>query len=143
MDLEQAGREDRGAGWPSLALTAGAGLSLAALVLAKAVGPPYLDLSSLNPFVAVFAVTAFAFLFAVPFTANRRLGRSHPERAESWEPAMLVWGAVALGIFVLAALLVVPGDFSGAASLADAAGLIALIEAGLVLLVLGAWVLAG
>jgi hypothetical protein len=143
VDVEQAGQEEPVASWPSIAVAAGAGLSFAALVLAKVAGPPYLDLSSLNPFLALFAATAFGALFAVPFAANRILGRARPERAESWEPAMLVWGGVALALFAISALLILPGEFSGAASLADAAGLLVLIESGLVLLVLGAWVLAG
>jgi hypothetical protein len=137
------GQEEPVAPLPAAAVAGAAGLSLAALALAAATGPPYLGLSSLNPFVAVFAVTAFAALFAVPFAANRLLVRADPERAEGWEPAMLVWGGVALVLLLISALLVLPGDFSASRSLADAAGGILLVESGLVLLVLGAWLLAG
>jgi hypothetical protein len=143
VDLRSVGQEERGAPPAVAALLAGVGLSAACLVLAALVGPPYLDLSSLNPFVAAFAATAFAALFAVPFAANRLLVRARPERAESWEPAMLVWGGVALALLLLSALLVFPGELSAAESLADAAGLVVLIESGLVVLVLVGWLLAG
>jgi len=143
VDAERAGQEEAGAPLPVAALVVAGGLSAASLVLAALVGPPYLDLSELNPFVAVFAVASFATLFAVPFAANRLLVGSRPERAESWEPAMLVWGGVALALLALTALVVLPGELSAADSLADAAALIVLIEAVLVLVVLGAWLLAG
>lgn len=137
------GQQEPLASWPQAAVAGGAALSVAALALARILGPPYLDLGSLNPFIGVFAISFFAALFAVPFAANGRLQRSHPERAESWEPAMLIWGAIALALMAASALLVVPGGFSGSQSLADAAAVLALIEAGLVVLVLAAWVLAG
>jgi hypothetical protein len=137
------GQEEAGAPTAVAALVAAVGLSVASLVLAAVIGPPYLDLSSLNPFVALFAATAFGALFAVPFTANRLLVRARPDRAEGWEQAMLIWGAVALALLLLATLLVLPGEFAASDSLADAAGLVVLIESGLVLVVLGGWVLAG
>lgn len=143
MDFDRAGQEEPVAPLPVAALVAGAALSAACLILAAALGPPYLDLSSLNAFMAAFAVLAFGTLFAVPFGANRLLVNADPHRAEAWEAAMLVWGGVATALFAVSALLVFPGEFSAADSLADAAGLILLIESGLVLLVLGAWLLAG
>jgi hypothetical protein len=143
VDPQRAGREEPVASWPVLALAAGTGLGVAALVLAAAVGPPYLDLSSLNPFVAVFAGAAFGALFAVPFAANRLLGRARPERAESWEAAMLIWGAGALVLLVISCLMVLPGELSASRSLVDAAALVLLVESVLVVLVLAAWILAG
>lgn len=131
------------AAWPTAALAACTALSIVALILAAAAGGPYLDLSSLNPWVAVFAVTAFGALFAVPFAANRQLVVARPEHAERWEGAMLVWGAVAAAALLLAGLLVFPGDFSPGGSLADAAGLILLIEAGMVVGALGVWLVSG
>jgi hypothetical protein len=142
VDATRAGQEEPVAPLPAAAVGIGTGLSVAALALAGAIGPPYLDLSSLNPFIGAFAVTAFAALFAVPFAANRRLVQSNPERAESWERAMVAWGAVALTLLLLAALVAIPGGFSPADSLVDAAAAILLAESGLVLLVLGAWVLS-
>ena len=129
--------------WPTAALAACTALSILSLILAAAAGSPYLDLSSLNPWVAVFAVTAFGALFAVPFAANRLLVIARPERAERWEGAMLVWGAVAAAVLLVACLLVFPGEFSPGSSLADAAGLVLLIEAGMVVAALGVWLVSG
>jgi hypothetical protein len=70
-------------------------VSAGALAAAAVAGGPYLDLDSLSPWLAVFAVTLFGALFAVPFAANRALAASHPERDEAWEGAMLAWGLVA------------------------------------------------
>ncbi len=131
------------AAWPAAAMAGCAALSIVALLLAAAAGGPYLDLSSLNPWVAVFSVTAFGALFAVPFAANRLLVMARPERAEAWEGAMVAWGAVATAVLVVAGLIVFSGDFSPGASLADAAGLVLLVEAGMVVAALGVWLLSG
>lgn len=128
---------------PMLALVAATGLAIAALILAAVKGAPYLDLSSLNGWLAMFAAAAFAALFAVPFAAERALRAARPGTAERWEPAMLVWGGVALAALLLGALLIAAGGFSPADSLADAAGLLIVIEAGLVVLTLGVWMLSG
>jgi hypothetical protein len=129
--------------WPTIALAGGLGLAAVSVLLAAFAGPPYLSLSSLSPWIAVFAVTAFAALFAVPFAANRLIVAADPSRAEAWERAMLVWGAVALATLGLGAAMIAAGGFSPARSLDDAVGLLLAIEAGLVLLVLLAWMLAG
>ena len=80
---------------PTLALVASTAVAVVSLVLAGLTGGPYLDFSSLNPWVAVFAVAAFAALISVSFAVERLLKAAHPERAEHWERAMLIWGAVA------------------------------------------------
>ena len=104
----------------------------ASLILAGLAGGPYLDLSDLNFWVAVFAVAVFAALFSVPFAVERLLKAAHPERAEYWERAMLIWGAVATAVLLLGGLLIVAGGFSPGDSLADAAGLLLVIDAGLI-----------
>jgi hypothetical protein len=129
--------------WPPIALAGGLALAAVSVLLAAIAGPPYLSLSSLSPWIAVFAATAFAALFAVPFAANRLIVATDPSRAEAWERAMLVWGAVALATLGLGAAMIAAGGFSPANSLDDAVGLLLAIEAGLVLLVLLAWMLAG
>jgi hypothetical protein len=128
---------------PTLALLASSAVALVALLLAALTGGPYLDLSSLNPWVAAFAVAAFAALFSVPFAVERLLKAAHPERAEYWERAMLLWGAVATAALVLGGVLIAPGGFSPGASLADAIGLLIAIEAGMVVVTLLAWLLSG
>jgi hypothetical protein len=136
-------REDPAPSGPILALVAGAGIAVVSLVLAGLAGGPYLDLSELNPWVAVFAVATFAALFSVPFAVERMLKAAHPERAEYWERAMLIWGAVATAVLLLGGLLIVAGGFSPGDSLADAAGLLLVIDAGMIVISLLAWLLAG
>jgi hypothetical protein len=66
-----------------------------------------------------------------------------PTRAEGWERAMLLWGATALVALGLGAAMIALGGFTPARSLDDAIGLLLVIEAGMVVLVLLAWILAG
>jgi hypothetical protein len=129
--------------WPLLALAGGLAVAAISVLLAAVDGPPYLSLSSLSPWIAVFAAAAFVALFAVPFAANRLIVAADPRRAEGWERAMLVWGAVALLALGLGAAMIALGGFSPARSLDDAVGLLLVIEAGMVVLVLLGWVLAG
>jgi hypothetical protein len=129
--------------WPLIALAGGLGLAAISVLVAAVDGPPYLSLSSLSPWIALFAATAFAALFAVPFAANRLIVAADPSRAEAWERAMLLWGAVALVTLGLGATMIAAGGFSPARSLDDAVGLLLAIEAGTVLLVLLAWMLTG
>jgi len=128
--------------WPARVLVWSSAVAVAALALAAIRGAPYLA-ASLNPWIAVFAVAGFGALFAVPFLANDRIAAAHPEREETWERAMVAWGAVALGVVVAGVALIALGGSSPANSLADAAGLVLALEAALVLVVLVIWVLAG
>jgi hypothetical protein len=139
----EAPRSEPAMSGPTLALVASSAVALVALLLAALTGGPYLDLSSLNAWVAAFAVAAFAALFSVPFAVERLLKAAHPERAEYWERAMLLWGAVATAVLVLGGALIAPGGFSPGASLADAIGLLIAIEAGMVVVTLLAWLLSG
>ena len=142
--MEERGPSDRTepvAAWPGLALVASLGLGLAALAAAAVDGPPYLDLGALSPWIVVFAAGLFGALLAVPFAANRLLAAAHPDRAESWEPAMLAWGAVALAALLVGVALIAAGGFSPGHSLADAVGLLLVIEAGMVAGTLLAWLL--
>jgi hypothetical protein len=142
VEPERIGEVEPPAAWPTIGLVGGLAVSAVSVALAAVAGPPYLSLSSLNPWIAVFAVAAFVALFAVPFAANRRIVAGGPERAEAWEAAMLVWGGAALAALGLGLVLAAAGGFSPARSLADAVGLLLLVEAGVVLLVLLAWILS-
>jgi hypothetical protein len=135
-------RTEPGLAGSTVALLVSAGIAAAALVLAAVKGAPYLDTSALNGWLALFGFAAFAAMFAVPFAANRVLAARSP-KDERWEAAMLVWGAVALAALILGALLIFAGGFSPAHSLADAAGLLIVIEAGLVVICLLGWLLSG
>jgi hypothetical protein len=139
----QAPRAEPAMSGPVLALVISSAVALIALVLALLAGAPYLDLSSLNGWVAVFAVAAFGALFSLPFAIERMLKAAHPERAEYWERAMLYWCAVATAALVLGGVLIAAGGFSPGSSLADAAGLLIAIEAAMVVVTLVVWLLSG
>jgi hypothetical protein len=128
---------------PTLALVASGAVAVIALALAGLAGGPYLDFSSLNGWLALFAISAFAALFSLPFVLERLMKAAHPERTEHWERVMLFWGAIAAAALALGGVLIAAGGFSPAASLTDAAGLLIAIEAGMVVLTLLAWLLSG
>jgi hypothetical protein len=127
---------------PFLALFAAALLAVAALILAAASGPPYLGTGGVNGWIVVFAAAVFTALLTVPFAIERRLRASHPKDDARWDRAVPLWGAVALAVLVAGALVGAGGSFAGD-SLAGAAGLVATIEAGLVVVALGAVLLSG
>lgn len=126
---------------PALFIAAGLATALVSLALAGAAGPPYLSLSELNPWLVVFAIGLFAALFATPFAIHARVG-GLLEADARWERALLLWGAVALAALGLGLLAGLPSGF-GSDSLAGSAGLVAVVEAVLVLGTLAAWLLAG
>jgi hypothetical protein len=127
---------------PLLVLLAAALLAVAALGLAAASGPPYLDSGGVNGWIVVFAGALFAALLAVPFAIERRLRASHTKDDARWDRAVPLWGAVALAVLVAGALVGAGGGFAGD-SLAGSAGLVMAIEAGLVVVALGAVLLSG
>jgi hypothetical protein len=127
---------------PTLALLAAAAVAAVSLLLAGLAGGPYLDLSSLNPWLAVFAISAFAALITVPFAVERLLKAAHPERSEHWERAMVIWGGVAAAALLVGVALIAAGGFSPGDSLADAVGLLLVIDAGMIVATLVVWVLS-
>ena len=129
--------------WPLVAAGAGVRASVLALIAAAGAGPPYLTLDDLNPWIVVFALAAFGALMAAPFAIDRALDRVNPGEADHWEKAMAAWGGICLVITTIAALFVFSGDFSAVRHLADAAGVILLIEAGAALCVLLVWLVGG
>jgi hypothetical protein len=141
-DPLEAPGEEPGLSRPTLALLVSGGVAAVSILLAAIAGGPYLDFSSLNPWIAVFAVAAFGVLFAVPFASERLLRAAHPEREEHWERAMLIWCGVATAALVLGVALVLAGGFDPGESLADAIGLLLAIEAGMVVATIVVWVLS-
>jgi hypothetical protein len=117
--------------------------SVLALVAAAGTGSPYLTFDDLNPWIVVFAFTAFGALMAAPFAIDRALDRVNPQEADHWEKAMAAWGGICLLVTAIAAVVVFGGDFSAARHLADAAGVILLVEAGGALCVLLVWLVGG
>ena len=125
---------------PAAFLAAGIAIALLSLLLAGIAGPPYLALSGLSPWIVAYAIGLFAALFACPFTIPVGLDRLLEGDAR-WERALLWWGAVTLGVLAIGLLLGLPSGFSST-SLAGSAGLVAVIEAVLVLGTLVLWLLS-
>ncbi len=117
---------------------AGAG----ALILAGVSGPPYLGTDGVNGWIVVFAAGLFAALLAAPFAIEGRVRTRDAESDAGWERVVPLWGAIALGALVAGVLAGVSGGFAGD-SLAGSAGLVATIEAGIVVIALGAVLLSG
>jgi hypothetical protein len=131
-DSERTGRI---AGLLALGGAASAAVSLA---LAGASGAPYLEADGVNGWIVVFAAGLLAALIAVPFGLELRLRDRYPDRDRRWEVSLLLWGGLAV---VLLAVAFMAGFDTG--TLAGAAGLIAAIEAGLVIATIALWLLAG
>jgi hypothetical protein len=127
---------------PALAALAGLALAAVSAALAAAAGPPYLSAAHVNGWIVVFAAAFFGALFAAPFLIERWLRERSSDSDERWERAMVIWGAGTVAVLVLAIALGSSGGFAGD-SWAGSVGLVATIEASLVLGTLIAWVLAG
>lgn len=82
---------------------------------------PYLRLSSLSPWLMLFAVGLFGMLLFAPFAIHRRIAASSEDRDRRWELAVVAWGGLALalgGVFTVLALLEGFGTSSGLGALA-------------------------
>jgi hypothetical protein len=126
---------------PTLCLFAGLTVAALSVALAAVAGGPYLGLDELNPWLAVFAIGLFAALFSTPFVIHRGLG-GLLEADARWERALLWWGAVSLGVLGVGLLCGIPSGFASD-SLAGSIGLVAVVEAVLVLATLAVWLLSG
>ncbi len=117
----------------ALTLGAWAGATLALIgALAVLVGDgPYLRLSSLSPWLMIFAVGLFGLLLFAPFAIHRLLAASSEDRDRRWELAVVAWGGLALalgGVFAVLALLEGFSTSSGLGALA----VVAIFECALV-----------
>jgi hypothetical protein len=126
------------------ALGAAAGLAAAVLglLLAAVTGEPYLTSGDVNGWLVLYALGLLGALVAAPFLIESLISTSRDDVEARWDLALPLWGAVALAVGAIGLLLGLSGDFSGD-SLAGSAGLIAVIESGLVILTLAALILAG
>jgi hypothetical protein len=123
-----------------LFLAIGAGTAVVSILLAAAAGPPYLSFKSLSPWIVTLAIGLFAALFATPFAIHGRLS-GELERDARWERALLLWGAVAIGVLVVGLICGLPSGFDSG-SLAGAIGIVAIAEAVLVLATLVIWMIS-
>lgn len=121
-------------------IVAGVAAAACSIVLAAVAGPPYASLEHLSPWLVTFAVALFAVMFAIPFAIHARLGGELEDDAR-WERALLLWGVAALALLAIGALCGLLAGF-GSDSLVGSLGLVAVIEAGLVLATLVAWLLS-
>ena len=134
-------------GAPLVAL-GGAATAAVSLLLAGVAGGPYLSSDHVNGWIVVFAAAVLAVLVAAPFVIEAHLRGRRPSREddrltdERWEGAALVWGGLMLAVLAVAVPVGLAESFSGD-SLAGTAALLGTIEAGLVVLALLAWLLAG
>ncbi len=135
--MDASGYTDRR---PVTFIVLGAAIACISIPLAAAAGGPYLSLSELSPWIVTFAVGLFIALFATPFAIHGALG-DLLEADARWERALLLWGAVSLGVLGLGLLLGLPGGF-GADSLLGSLGLVCVVEAVLVLITLVLWLLS-
>ena len=127
---------------PALAVFAGVLIAAGALILAAVSGAPYLGTDGINGWIVVFAAALFAALLAVPFALESRLRASQPQSDARWDRVVPLWGAIALALVIAGILTGASGDFAGD-SLAGSAGLLATIEAGLVVVALIFMLLSG
>ena len=125
---------------PATFVAGGLAAALVALALAAIAGPPYLALSDLSAWIVVFAIALFTALFACPFAIHGRLD-DLLERDARWERALLLWGAVSIGVLAVGLVLGLPTGFSST-SLAGSIGLVIVVEAVLVLGTLILWLLS-
>jgi hypothetical protein len=123
-----------------LFLAIGAGTAVVSIPLAGAAGPPYLSLESLSPWIVTLAIGLFAALFATPFAIHGRLS-GELERDARWERALLLWGAVAIGVLAFGLICGLPSGFDSG-SLAGAIAIVAVAEAVLVLATLVIWMIS-
>lgn len=123
----------------ALFVVGGAATAIVSIPLAAAAGPPYLSFDSLSPWIVTYAVGLFAALFAAPFLIHARLG-GRLEADARWERAMLWWGLVAAGVLAASVLCGRPSGFDSDA-LGGAIGIVGIVDAGLILATLAAWML--
>jgi hypothetical protein len=123
----------------TLFVVAGAATAIVSIPLAAAAGAPYLSLDSINPWVVTYAIGLFAALFATPFLIHSRMG-GHMEADARWERAMLWWGLVAVAVLAASVLCGLPSGFDSDA-LGGAIAIAGVVDAGLILATLLAWML--
>jgi hypothetical protein len=123
----------------TLFVVAGSATAIVSIPLAAAAGAPYLSLGSINPWLVTYAIGLFAALFATPFLIHARLG-GELETDARWERAMLWWGLVAAAVLAASVLCALPSGFD-ADALGGAIGIVGIVDAGLILGTLVAWML--
>jgi hypothetical protein len=126
----------------AIGAAAGVAAAVLGLVLAAATGGPYLTSGDVNGWLILYALGLLGALVAAPFVIESLISSSRDDVESRWDVAMPLWGGVALAVGAIG-LLVGLGSGFGGDSFGGSAGLIAVIEAALVVLTLAALILAG
>jgi hypothetical protein len=121
---------------------AGASVAVASLAVAALTGPPYLSEAGVNGWLVVFAAGLFAALVATPFGIEASLRSRYADRDSRWDRAVPAWGGIGVLVLVVGAIAGGGGGFAGD-SLAGAAGLLAVVEGGAVVIAVLAMMLSG
>lgn len=116
----------------------GSGVAVVSLLLAAAGGAPYLEADGVNPWIVVFAAGLLTALIAFPFGFEVSLRGRYPDRDRRWEVSLLAWGAVSVGVLIVAFMAGFDTD-----TLGGAAGLIAAIESAIVVATVVVWLISG
>lgn len=124
-----------------LVALASALVSALSVLLAALAGGPYLSAGRVNGWIVIFALSFLVLLVAVPFALERSLRERQPDRDKRWERSVVVWGGLSAAVLALAWLLGSASGFSGS-SLAGTIGLVTALEAVLVILTVGGWLLS-
>ena len=137
--MKRGPADPRGA---AIGAAAGIAAAVLGLLLAAATGGPYLTSGDVNPWLVLYALGLLGALVAAPFLIESLLSSSRDDVDSRWDVALPLWGAVALAVGGIGLIVGLGSGFAGD-SLGGSAGLIAVIEAGLVVLTLAAVILAG
>ena len=125
-----------------LGAAAGMGAAALGLALAAITGGPYLTSGDVNGWLVLYALGLLGALVAAPFLIESLISASRDDVEARWDVALPLWGAVALAVGAIG-LLVGLGERLLRRLAGGSAGLIAVIESGLVVLTLAALILAG
>lgn len=125
-----------------IALLAGALLAALGAVGVATSDEPELSLSSLDPWLVVYALGLLVALGALPFVLHERMAARTDDRDRRWELAVAAWGGIAL--IASAAFLVLGLALGFDPDTAEGAlAIVGLAASGLVVAGVGATMLAG
>lgn len=125
-----------------MAVGLGAVAALLGLLLAGALGEPYLSADGINLGLVLFGAGLFAALFAVPFAIERGLRGVEPDRDRRWERALIRWGLAAAAVLAVGGVLAIAFGLSGG-TLGGSVAIVVLLDGALIAGTLVAWMLSG
>jgi len=127
---------------PRLAIAVGAIAALAGLAVAGTTGSPYLSADGINLGLVLFGAGLFAALFAIPFSIERGMRGTEPDRDRRWERALIRWALAAAAVIAAGAVLTLAFGFTGG-TLGGSVAIVVLLDGALIAGTLVAWMLSG